>query len=129
MEDQRKVIEELVRGREFANQLRKVIRGGDECASATPFAQHLAKNVLTSFSNTLLFLHKYPTTNYRSQDLVSDQMQHVRDSSFFASPAKSEDSQESCKSSISKDRRGCYKRRYIIYLFFSSSKVIFILFS
>jgi len=84
--DYRKVLEELVRGHEFATQLRVVINGKYESATTTPFVQSLAKNVLRSFTNTLFLLDKYPS--------------------------KSEDSQESCKSFTTfKNRRGCYKRK------------------
>ncbi|XP_027337659.1 WRKY DNA-binding transcription factor 70-like [Abrus precatorius] len=98
----RKAIEELVRGREFANQLREVIHGDDESGSGIPFAQHLVNNVLSSFTNTLFLLDNYPTVE-------SHDMQQRN--SCFLSPSKSEDSQESCKSFTSKNRRGCYKRR------------------
>ncbi|TKY68995.1 WRKY transcription factor 70 [Spatholobus suberectus] len=103
--DHRKAIKELERGREFANQLRQVINGHDESATATPSVQDLVKNVLNSFSNTLFLLDKYPT--YESHEV--SQMQQ-RDSCLIA-PTKSEDSQESCKSFPSKNRRGCYKRK------------------
>ncbi|KAJ1382597.1 WRKY domain [Sesbania bispinosa] len=104
MEDHRMAIEELVRGREFANQLRQIISGDDESRIlGTPFAQHLVKNVLRSFTNTIFLLDK-------SHEVSHDQMQK-RDSSLISSPAKSEDSQESCRSSTDKCRRGCYKRR------------------
>ncbi|KAH1067979.1 hypothetical protein GLYMA_03G002300v4 [Glycine max] len=79
--DDRKVLEELVRGLEFANQLRQVmINGKDNESSATtttPFVQSLVKNVFRSFTNTLFLLDKYP----------SYEVSHT---------TKSEDSQESC---------------------------------
>lgn len=94
--DDRKVLEELVRGLEFANQLRQVmINGKDNESSATtttPFVQSLVKNVFRSFTNTLFLLDKYP----------SYEVSHT---------TKSEDSQESCKSFNSKNKRGCYKRK------------------
>ncbi|CAJ1948223.1 unnamed protein product [Sphenostylis stenocarpa] len=94
--DNRKVLEELVRGHEFATQLRLLINGKDESAKATPFVQSLAKNVLRSFTNTLFFLDKYPS--YELSNLFT--------------PTKSEDSQENCQSLTSfKNRRGCYKRK------------------
>ncbi|XP_027350656.1 WRKY DNA-binding transcription factor 70-like [Abrus precatorius] len=95
-----KAIEELVRGRDSAKQLISVINGGFDDRSTTPFAEQLVKEVLMSFTNSLLFLNN-PTSEPHD---VSDV--HVWDSS------KSEDSQESnCKSSTVKERRGCYKRR------------------
>ncbi|XP_061369482.1 WRKY DNA-binding transcription factor 70-like [Gastrolobium bilobum] len=116
--DHSKAIEELVRGREFANQLKLLfINGCDDHdhdhdhdhESATPFAQtqSLVKNVLNSFTNAFFLLNKYPTS--QSHDQVS-QIQKSPSSSFIT-PTKSEDSQESCKTSTIKDRRGCYKRR------------------
>ncbi|KAJ1388702.1 WRKY domain [Sesbania bispinosa] len=96
----RKAIEELVKGREVANQLRSVINegGNDGSVITTPFAEQLVREVLMSFTNSLLLLSN------PSSESVSDVQ--IRDSS------KSEDSQESnCKSSINKERRGCYKRR------------------
>lgn len=88
--DDRKVLEELVKGREFANQLRQVMINGKD--NDSPFVRSLAKNVLRSFTNTLFLLDKYP--------------------SYEVSPStKSEDSQESCKSFNSKNKRGCYKRK------------------
>ncbi|XP_061347373.1 probable WRKY transcription factor 67 [Gastrolobium bilobum] len=102
-----KAIEELLRGREFANQLKQLINIGDDhddqSATTTPFVQSLVKNVLTSFTNAFLLLNKYPT-NSQSHNQVSQ----IQKSGYST---KSEDSQESCKTSTIKDRRGCYKRR------------------
>ncbi|KAL2330513.1 hypothetical protein Fmac_018094 [Flemingia macrophylla] len=95
----RKAIEELVRGHDRAKQLRSIVNGiCSDDGSATPFAEQLMKEVLMSFTNSLLFLNN--TITSESPDVqLSD------------SP-KSEDSQESnCKSSTVKERRGCYKRR------------------
>ncbi|ESW06558.1 hypothetical protein PHAVU_010G057900 [Phaseolus vulgaris] len=95
--DHRKVQEELVRGHEFATQLRLVINEKDDSATTTPFVQTLAKNVLRSFTNTLFLLDKYYPSHHLSN---------------LVTPTKSEDSQESCKSFTSfKNRRGCYKRK------------------
>ncbi|RZC18486.1 putative WRKY transcription factor 70 isoform B [Glycine soja] len=94
--DDRKVLEELVRGLEFANQLRQVmINGKDNESSATtttPFVQSLVKNVFRSFTNTLFLLDKYP----------SYEVSHT---------TKSEDSQESCKGFTTRNKRGYYKRK------------------
>lgn len=93
-----KVIDELLRGRELANQLRNILNESgdvdDNNGSTTPFAEHLLKEVLMTFTNSLLFLNNTQT----SEDVQL---------------TKSEDSLESnCKStSIVKERRGCYKRR------------------
>ncbi|KAG5092442.1 hypothetical protein AAZX31_18G194300 [Glycine max] len=99
----RKAIEELLRGRDCAKQLRSVINGSCEDGSSTTpsFAEQLVKEVLMSFTNSLSFLKNNPTSE--SHDVSNVQV--------CESP-KSEDSQESnCKSSIIKERRGCYKRR------------------
>lgn len=96
-----KVFQELVRGREFANKLGQVINGQDD----ESLVQSLVKNVLKSFTNTLFLLDKYPT--YQSHELSQIEQ---RDSCLLT-PTKSEDTQESCKSFTSKNRRGCYKRK------------------
>jgi hypothetical protein len=97
-----KVIDELLRGRDLANQLRHILNESVDIDhnnndSTTPFAENLLKEVLMTFTNSLLFLNNNSTSD------VSD-----------AQLTKSEDSLESnCKStSIVKERRGCYKRRY-----------------
>ncbi|XP_020218541.1 WRKY DNA-binding transcription factor 70 [Cajanus cajan] len=90
--DDRRVFQELVRGREFANQLRQVMNEHDN--SSSNLLQTLAKNVLRSFTNTLFLFDKYPT--YESHELSQIQQQH---------------SQESCKRVTPKNRRGCYKRK------------------
>ncbi|XP_045794019.1 WRKY DNA-binding transcription factor 70-like [Trifolium pratense] len=99
-----KVIDELLRGRELANQLRHLLNESGDIDhnnndSTTPFAENLLKEVLMTFTNSLLFLN--------NNNLTSD----VSDAQL----TKSEDSLESnCKStSIVKERRGCYKRRKV----------------
>jgi hypothetical protein len=99
-----KVIDELLRGRDLANQLRHILNesvdidhNNNDSNSTTPFAaENLLKEVLMTFTNSLLFLNNNSTSD------VSD-----------AQLTKSEDSLESnCKiTSIVKERRGCYKRR------------------
>lgn len=97
-----KVIDELRRGRELANQLKNILNESgdfdDINGSTTPFAEDLLKEVLTTFTNSLLFLNNNPTSEGSDMQLT-----------------KSEDSLESnCKStSIVKERRGCYKRRKV----------------
>ncbi|XP_054781472.1 probable WRKY transcription factor 70 [Prosopis cineraria] len=104
LSDRGKAIQELERGREFATQLRRLIlnsSGEGDGEGTTPFAQDLADKVLTSFSNALLLL------NLHSHD--SQMQQHFS----CLLPAKSDDSEDSCKStSAVKERaRGSYKRR------------------
>ncbi|MED6172683.1 hypothetical protein PIB30_052261 [Stylosanthes scabra] len=96
----RKAIEELEKGREFANKLRLVINGGSDDGGDGD-SEQLVKKVLMSFTNSLLILNK------NNSDEVNDVP-----SSCGMNPTKSEDSLESnCKSSVHKERRGCYKRR------------------
>ncbi|XP_028764455.1 probable WRKY transcription factor 70 [Neltuma alba] len=101
--DRKKAIQELERGRELATRLRQLVltSGGEGDADrTTPFARDLVDKVVTSFSNTLLLL------NLSSLD---SQMQQY---SSCLLPAKSDDSEDSCKStSAVKERRGSYKRR------------------
>ena len=109
MENRSKVIEELTRGREFANQLRQVINrsNGDDDEDSTSFAQQLVGKVVASFTNTLSLLNR----KTESDEEAVSQLQ-LRDSSRWINPTKSEDSEGSSKSCTFKDRRGCYKRRY-----------------
>ncbi|XP_047153010.1 WRKY DNA-binding transcription factor 70-like [Vigna umbellata] len=91
--DQRKVLEELLRGYESATKLRVVMNEKDESEIRT--LQCLAKNVLRSFTNTLFLLNS-----------------HHHHLSHLLSPTKSQDSQESSKTFTSfNNRRGCYKRK------------------
>ncbi|XP_047153469.1 probable WRKY transcription factor 70 [Vigna umbellata] len=93
-----KAIEELLRGRDSATQLRSVINGNGE---DSPSAEKLVKEVLMSLTNSLLLLNDNPTSEFHDASNVQ----------LWASP-KLEDSQESnCKNSRVKARRGCYKRR------------------
>jgi len=100
-----KVVDELLRGRDLANQLRNILNESGDIdnnnGSTIPFAEDLLKKVLTTFTNSLLFLNNNPTSEEGSNLQLT----------------KSEDSLESnFKSSIVKERRGCYKRRYLILL-------------
>jgi hypothetical protein len=98
-------MEELVRGREYANKLGQVLavmkinNNHNELAAATPslFAQHVVNNILNSFTNTLFLLKK-------------NQMQLKRDFSFI-SPTKSEDNTQDTSTGAAAGGRGSYKRR------------------
>ncbi|CAJ1812081.1 unnamed protein product [Sphenostylis stenocarpa] len=98
----KRAIEELLRGRDCAEQLSSVITGScEKGSSATPFAKKLVKEVLMSFTNSLLLLNNNSTSGSHGVSNVQ----------VWDSP-KSEDSLESnCKSSTVKERRGCHKRR------------------
>ncbi|OIW18811.1 hypothetical protein TanjilG_25254 [Lupinus angustifolius] len=108
MENGRKAFEELVRGHEFAKQLRQIINidennndnnnNDDDDESVTVFAQYLLTKVLNSFTNTLFLFNKYPS--YQSHHI------QLMDSSSIT-PSQS---QLSPNTSTIKDRRGCHKR-------------------
>ncbi|EYU42031.1 hypothetical protein ABFS82_10G003100 [Erythranthe guttata] len=100
-----RVIGELTRGRDVADQLRQMLResrhhgvGVDDDASSSVLpAQGLVGKILDSFTHSLSIL----SSDEASQVPVG-----------FSSPSlKSEDSGDSCKTPLPKDRRGCYKRR------------------
>ncbi|KAK6943358.1 WRKY domain [Dillenia turbinata] len=99
--NKRKLIVELVRGREFTNQLKNLLNNPamNNNDDGSDVAGDLVAKILTSFSETLSVL----STN------ESDEV--VKTSPSWEDARKSEDSGESCKSSALKDRRGCYKRR------------------
>ncbi|KAE9603454.1 hypothetical protein Lal_00008175 [Lupinus albus] len=103
MENGRKAFEELVRGHEFAKQLRQIINIDDnnnisnDDESVTVFAQYLVTKVLNSFTNTLFLFNKYPS--YQSHHHIK-----LMDSSSSITPSKPHHD-------TIKDRRGCYKRR------------------
>nr|WGV38231.1 WRKY [Loropetalum chinense var. rubrum]WGV38232.1 WRKY [Loropetalum chinense var. rubrum] len=105
--DRKRLIEsELLRGREFTNQLQNILLGSnnkpliqDELESA----EDLISRILGSFNESLSRL------NSGESDEVS-QIPAKR-SLCWDGGLKSEDSGESSKSSTLKDRRGCYKRR------------------
>ena len=103
------VAKELLKGHDLAKQLRQVMNDDN---NGDGNAEDLVGKVLQSITDTLLLLNQNKLE--QSENLLSP-MQQVKDPSFWnIHPTKSEDSQESCKSSIIKDRRGCYKRRYFI---------------
>ncbi|KAE9618227.1 hypothetical protein Lal_00041806 [Lupinus albus] len=79
-----KAIEELVRGRECAKQLRDMMNGDDRSSLNEEL---IVKKVLMSFTNSLFLLNKNPTSQVNN-------------------PTISHESQQS-----NKERRGCYKRR------------------
>lgn len=96
-EDNRKALmEEIVRGREFAEQLLKVFVN-----NSTPndqlLAQHLVNNLLNSFTNTL-FLLDTKKQQAMSTPTNESQMQHL---SFITSSAISSNQESSSKTSSS----------------------------
>lgn len=108
-----KMIDELIQGREIANQLRTVlfesVFGYDW--SVVTSAEYLVSRIMESFTNTLYMLNQNDVPN----EVVVSQIQ--RTSSRVDSPCfdgqKSEDFAKSCWTSVSttlKHTSGCYKR-------------------
>ncbi|GFY82487.1 WRKY DNA-binding protein 13 [Actinidia rufa] len=101
--DRKKVVQELIQGRELANQLRLLLGkpfGGDDKLVA---AKDLVMKILGSFTETISILKSH------AADEVTDP---VPANSPCWDGRKSEDSDEiTSKTSALKDRRGCYKRR------------------
>ena len=105
--ERKKAMEELGRGRELTNELRDLLSkslGGEGLVGS----EDLVMKILNSFANTLSILRNSGEYDYE----VS---QNPRNNNKSWDGRKSEDSGESIKSSSSKqkDRRGCYKRRYL----------------
>ncbi|KAJ9694195.1 hypothetical protein PVL29_009934 [Vitis rotundifolia] len=100
-DDRKRAINELLRGRSFTKQLRSVLVGGHQQASAPDLLEKISR----SFTDTLSILSSGEADEVVSQIPASGQLY---------SPGwdgrRSEESGESGKSST-KDRRGCYKRR------------------
>ncbi|KAG4960711.1 hypothetical protein JHK84_037791 [Glycine max] len=106
--------EELIRGRDMANQILEVLahdkdEGSTNSKSVLPFVEDLVRKVLCSFTNTLLLLNSNNDVSY--EVVASIAPKHV--SSSTSSP-KLESSDETCKSLMNtKTRRRGYKRKSI----------------
>ncbi|KAF8041745.1 hypothetical protein BT93_A0372 [Corymbia citriodora subsp. variegata] len=87
-------VEELLRGQEYAKKLQDLFSAKGH---PTLTAEGLVDNVLRSFDNTLSLL----------SGADPDEVSQVP----VKACVKSEDSEESSKTSVARDRRGCYKRR------------------
>lgn len=111
-----RVITELTRGREIADRLRLMLRETTGSADSSVFpAQSLVTQLLDTFTHSLTML--------RDSDDVSQ-------APSTAAAAKSEDSGDSCKTPPpAKDRRGCYKRKYVYInnFFLSHRNILFII--
>ncbi|EXB54246.1 putative WRKY transcription factor 70 [Morus notabilis] len=113
-----KMIDELIQGREIANQLRTVLFEsvfGDDW-SVVISAEYLVSRIMESFTNTLFMLNQNDVPN----EVVVSQIQ--RTSSRVDSPCfdgqKSEDFAKSCWTSVSttlKHTSGCCKRRKTVF--------------
>ncbi|KAK2657991.1 hypothetical protein Ddye_011043 [Dipteronia dyeriana] len=119
--DRTKAIEELVKGRDFALQLRRILNklssenNNDDDGDGVVLDQDLVLKILSSFTNSLSILkncggggggHGYQSDHEVSQ--IQTNATHLN-----WDGRKSEDSGDSSKTSsiVNKDRRGCYKRR------------------
>ncbi|XP_054814236.1 WRKY DNA-binding transcription factor 70-like [Prosopis cineraria] len=115
------IVEELVRGREFANQLLQLLRQGSNykgnqesfLSVARPFGQDLLTEILRSFTNTFLLLN-----NTTDPDIQSHDVSFFSDSSsarnIYQGSEVAGDVGVNCKSFIngrSDNQRGCYKRK------------------
>ncbi|EXB54247.1 putative WRKY transcription factor 70 [Morus notabilis] len=113
---QQKLIDELVRGREIANQLQTLLSQslGDDW-SVVNSAEYLVLRIMESFTNTLFMLN-----GNNPDETVVFQIQatgsHV-DSPCLDGWKISEDSEKSCRTSVftMKDTGVCYKRRKTVY--------------
>ncbi|GMN40629.1 hypothetical protein TIFTF001_009854 [Ficus carica] len=118
----KKLIEQLVHGRDIANQLQTLLSHSvADDGSVVDSAEDLVSKIMLSFTNTLSMLNQ----NDNDEAVVSQiQVQsaaaaaassHVENKSPCLDGRKSEDSGESCRSvstAITRiDRRGSYKRR------------------
>lgn len=108
--DRERIIGELTRGRQVADQLRRMLR--EATSSSVSPAQGLVGKILESFTHSLSMLYAGGESGEVNQAPAA-----------FNSPCslKSEDSGDSCKTPpATKDRRGCYKRRYV-YIYYIST--------
>ncbi|GMN40636.1 hypothetical protein TIFTF001_009853 [Ficus carica] len=133
----RKLIEQLVHGREIANQLQTLLSGsvGDD-GSVVDSAEDMVSKIMESFTNTLFMLKQNDSEDPEYEAVVSQipvkeaaaeeetaaatptaNSSRVQNNSPCLDGRKSEDSGESCRSvstaMTQKDRRGCYKRSFV----------------
>ncbi|TXG57512.1 hypothetical protein EZV62_015341 [Acer yangbiense] len=120
-----KAIEELVKGRDFALQLRRILNklssennnnnnNNDDDGDGVVLDQDLVLKILTSFTNSLSILKNGGgggSGEYQSDHEVSQIQTNATHLNWDG--RKPEDSGDSSKTSsiVNKDRRGCYKRR------------------
>ncbi|GMP51508.1 hypothetical protein CsSME_00017707 [Camellia sinensis var. sinensis] len=98
--DRKKAIQELIQGRELANQLRLILRNPFSHRDESAAAGDLLVKILGSFTDTISILNR--THEVSAQIQANSPPSDAR---------KFEDSDDSSKTSGLKDRRGCYKRR------------------
>ena len=113
------LIEELVEGRDFATQLKSILHKPLEIThdhaspspSPSPSPHELASKIVRSFTETLSVL----TSSCESGEVIHRNLAVSHAASHCDDP-RSDDSGESRKRPTPKDRRGCYKGRYIFLL-------------
>ena len=114
------MIGELVEGRDFATQLKSILHKPLEIThdhaspSPSPSPHELASKIMRSFTETLSVL----TSSCESGEVIHRNLA-VSDAASHCDDPRSDDSDdsgESRKRPTPKDRRGCYKRRYIFLL-------------
>lgn len=123
----KRAIDELVRGRELAYALQLAMKR----SLSTRQLQDLVSKIIGSFRDTLSILHYSSSSSSPESDEFSQIPMNppplppplTVDSQYASDARKSEDSSDSCKplTATSKDRRGCYKRRYsfcFVWFFF-----------
>ncbi|CAL5390012.1 unnamed protein product [Camellia sinensis] len=98
--DRKKAIQDLIQGRELANQLRLILRNPFSHHDESAAAGDLLVKILGSFTDTISILNR--THEVSAQIQANSPPSDAR---------KFEDSDDSSKTSGLKDRRGCYKRR------------------
>ncbi|KAI4333532.1 hypothetical protein L6164_018324 [Bauhinia variegata] len=100
--DLKKAKEEITRGCESAHELLEIVHkwNCDKGSTTPPFAVDLVRKILRSFTDTLMLLN---TSKHEAEE-VSDVKVILN----------SEDLEERCKSLITKNRRGTYKRKRTI---------------
>ncbi|XP_010529235.1 PREDICTED: probable WRKY transcription factor 70 [Tarenaya hassleriana] len=95
--EREKAMEELIRGRDCADRLRTAMENPSKTDK-----EDLLKKIVASFTNTLSILRRFDHFEEVSQIPVGSSAPDSR---------KSDDSGESIRSSLPRNRRGCYKRR------------------
>lgn len=112
-DDRNKVLQGLIRGRESVNQLRLILEKplGDDKSSVA--VDDLVTKILGSFTESISML------NWRPIKEVFDKIPaNTGGNSPSSNGRKYDESEESSKStSAFKERRGCYKRRYLSFSF------------
>lgn len=105
--NKKRVIQQLVHGQECATQLQILFHNPSEDGGRVSAEEVLVQNILTSFNHTLSAL---------SCIEVSQNQTTCNDDSPWCEDRRSEGCSGSGKRPGSKDRRGCYKRKYDLFI-------------